>query len=124
VDTHVFLWAGLDDARLSGRARHLLTHPATELYLSLASYWELCIKASLGKLAVTADWMDRVEAELERNAMRWLPIEPPHCRRVAELPLLHRDPFDRMLVSQAQVEGMKLLSADPGLDGYGVERIW
>ena len=123
LDTHTFLWFVY--RRPTGeRFFQLCLDPANDLYLSVASYWEICIKTSLGKMELTEDWADVFDREIAVNAIRWLPIEPRHCREVLALPHHHRDPFDRLLVAQARLEGLTLLSADPNLGRYDVPVIW
>ena len=121
LDTHVFLWWSLATERLSARSReHLLAQP-DDLRLSVASAWEIAIKRATGRLQVPDTLVER---SLRTHGLSLLPIELAHCRRVAALPLHHRDPFDRMLVAQALEEGLPLVSADARLDAYGVKRIW
>jgi PIN domain nuclease of toxin-antitoxin system len=94
------------------------------LFFSAASLWEICIKKSLGKLSLKDGWFQTIQKEMEINTIQWLPIETTHCAEVTELPFHHRDPFDRMLIAQAIVEDMKLLSRDSRLPDYAVELIW
>lgn len=123
IDTHALLWL-LDDRRLSATAAKAFLQPDAQLFLSVASYWEICIKVSLGKLQVAENWPDLIQTEMMVNDIHWLPIEPRHCREVIALPHHHRDPFDRLLVAQARLEGLTLLSADPNLGGYDVGVVW
>lgn len=123
IDTHALLWL-LDDRRLSATAAKAFLQPDAQLFLSVASYWEICIKVSLGKLQVAENWPDLIQTEMMVNDIHWLPIEPRHCREVIALPHHHRDPFDRLLVAQARLEGLTLLSADPNLGGYDVTVVW
>ena len=128
LDTHAFLWS-ITSRRLSPRADAAFLDSRNRLYLSVASYWEMCIKLSLGKLALPDNWQLVAERAMTVNAIHWLPIEPRHCREVIALPrtgLLsgHRDPFDRLLVAQARLEGLTLLSADPSFGGYDVAVVW
>jgi PIN domain nuclease of toxin-antitoxin system len=124
LDTHVLLWVLTDSSKLSPTAATAYRNPGHELYISAASLWEIGIKVSLGKLILQNDWPPIIGNELERNGIRWLPIEMAHCATVATLPFHHRDPFDRLLVAQALHEGMTLLSADATLAAYGVEVLW
>ena len=120
LDTHVWLWWQLDDRRLGARARQaILTAP--EVRFSAASVWEIAIKSSMGKL--TRPRGADIAAELEHDGFMPLAIEVAHAEGVRALPALHRDPFDRMLVSQALVEGLTLVTADSQLEGYGVALI-
>ena len=117
LDTHVWLWWQLDHPRLGTAAREAIA-AASEVRLSVASVWEISIKAALGKLSLPkgAD----ILRELELDGFTPLPIELAHAVRVADLPPLHRDPFDRMLIAQAILEGLTLVTADPQLSQYGV----
>jgi PIN domain nuclease of toxin-antitoxin system len=124
VDTHAMLWWLRDDPRLSRRARAVLADGDSELLWSIASSWEIAVKLSAGKLELDRP-LERLFAELvSEQGVEVLPIGHEHCARVAGLPLHHRDPFDRMLVAQAQHERVPLLTADPKLGAYEVEVLW
>ena len=114
LDTHLVLWALAAPERLPGAAHRLIER--ADVYVSAASIWEISIKASLGKL--TADPRE-VLAALDPAGFLTLPISAEHATRVADLPPVHRDPFDRLLVAQARVEPMRLLTTDAVLAGYG-----
>ncbi len=120
LDTHIFLWAISDDARLSTAHRALYLDEANDLYLSVASIWEMLIKFGLGKLPLPAPATGYIVKQLERNRVSTLAIRVAHLAELEALPPLHRDPFDRMMVAQARVEGMPILSADSGIRKYGV----
>lgn len=124
LDSHSLIWAADDPGKLSTRVHGLITDPAHDRLLSAATLWEMSIKFGLGKLPLSLpyrDWMDRAIADL---GLVVLPITLDHTERQAGLPWHHRDPFDRLLVAQALVEGVPLLSADETLDAYGISRIW
>lgn len=123
LDTHTYLWWLGDPSRLSDRVRIALEDRSTAAYVSVVSYWEIAFKSSLGKLTLSRT-VEQLEAELSGDGLTLLPIRVAHCGGVAGLPFHHRDPFDRLLVSQALQEGMTLLSCDPKLDAYGVARLW
>lgn len=123
LDTHAFLWL-IWGKNLSDLARTTFENPENDLYLSAASYWEMTIKISLGKLQVTHDWSARFDQEMQSNSIRWLPITKEHCQRLLTLPKIHNDPFDRLLVAQAQVEAMALLTADTNIQQYPISTIW
>ena len=123
-DTHAFLWLIDGDDRLSDTARQAYVDRANDLYVSAASLWEIGIKVSVGKLTLAEGWSAAIARELEANAIRWLPIELAHCARLSSLPFHHRDPFDRMLVAQALIEEMALLTADDAMAAYQVDCIW
>jgi PIN domain nuclease of toxin-antitoxin system len=124
LDTHAFLWLITDDNRLSENARQTFMNTENSLFFSAASLWEICIKKSLGKIFLKDGWFRTIQAEMEINTIQWLPIEMTHCAEVTDLPFHHRDPFDRMLIAQAIVEEMKLLSRDNRLSDYAIELIW
>jgi PIN domain nuclease of toxin-antitoxin system len=117
LDTHVWLWWQAGDKRL-GRDTLRAIRQAAEVRLSAASAWEIAIKSAIGKLVLPLD--ADIEAELERDGFQPLAVEVAHAEALRGLPVLHRDPFDRMLVAQAMVEGLTLVTADPALARYGV----
>ena len=124
LDTHAFLWMVTDDERLSRRARKVIADGNNELFLSAASAWELVLKAQARKLELDGGAAVFLREELGRNAISLLPIGLPHVLQLAELPPLHRDPFDRLLIAQAQVEGLPVLTADRTIKKYAVQTIW
>ena len=117
LDTHVWLWWQAGDARLGVQTRRLLQR-ASEVRFSAASVWEIAIKIAIGKLTLPDD--ADIGAELSHSGFLGLPVEILHAEEVRRLPLLHRDPFDRLLVAQARVEGLTLVSADRQLFAYGI----
>lgn len=124
VDTHAILWWLRDDPRLSRTARAIVGDGGNELLWSIASSWEIAVKVSTGKLGLDRP-LHRLFADLVgEQGVVVLPIGHQHCARVAELPPHHRDPFDRMLVAQAQQERVPILTADPKLGAYDVETVW
>lgn len=122
LDTHILIWAIVDHPKLSAEARRLLSSTRNPAYLSVASLWEIAIKTSLGKLSLGPNWSRTIADWIGANSVDVLPLGWAHCTRVARLPFVHRDPFDRLLVAQALEEKLTLLSVDPVFDGYGVER--
>jgi PIN domain nuclease of toxin-antitoxin system len=124
VDTHAFLWFVTDDPRLSATALALMQPPENELLLSPASHWEIAIKVSTGKLTLAEPFRVLIPREIILNGFQILGIDIEHSAVVATLPYHHRDPFDRMLISQAQVEGIPIISVDPQFDAYGITRLW
>ena len=124
LDTHAFLWLITGDERLSENARQTFLNTENSLFFSAASLWEICIKKSLEKISLKDGWFKTIQEEMEINTIQWLPIEMTHCAEVTGLPLHHRDPFDRMLIAQAIVEEMKLISRDSPLSNYAIELIW
>ena len=124
LDTHVFLWWIVDDSRLSPRCIELIADGGNELLLSAASGWEIAIKAGLGRLVVPEPLDRFLSEQLFHNHIGALPIELRHALHVHSLPSLHRDPFDRLLIAQAQVEQLPILTADQHIAQYAVDVIW
>lgn len=120
ADTHALLWWLADDPRLSAAAREVIAEGDVRVHFSAASVWEACIKAALGKLVVTGDLLEALEADHFVE----LPITALHAREAAHLPLLHRDPFDRMIAAQARVEGLTVITADAAVGQYGIPVLW
>jgi PIN domain nuclease of toxin-antitoxin system len=124
LDTHTFLWMVTDDRRLSETARRVIADGANELFLSAASIWEIVLKAGVGKLQIKGGAARFLEREIQRNRLSMLPIQPAHVFRVPSLPVIHKDLFDRLLIAQAQVESLPLITADPEITRYPVQVIW
>lgn len=120
VDTHALLWWLSDDAQLPMGVRGLLADPTNELLVSTASLWEIAIKKRLGKLTVAED----LPTVVVRSAFAWLPVSPEHAWAVHDLPLHHGDPFDRLLVAQAAVERIAIVTGDSQLAAYDVAIRW
>ncbi|VAX25781.1 Death on curing protein, Doc toxin [hydrothermal vent metagenome] len=124
LDTHVFLWWITDDDKLSELAREIMGDGKNTLFLSAASTWEIAIKARIGRLKIP-DPPDRFIAEqVYQNAIQALPIQISHSLHVYHLPPHHEDPFDRLLIVQAELENLTLLSADQQMGKYDVKVIW
>lgn len=123
LDTQCWLWMQAEPTRLSARSRKLIVEPTNELFLSVASVWEIAIKTELGKLKLPVPVDEYVTSRLARQSVRSLPIEQAHALRVALLPRHHRDPFDRILIAQAQVESVPILTSDPAFRAYDAEVI-
>ncbi len=124
LDTHVFLWWIDDDPRLSSLARKIISDGNNEIFLSAASGWEIAVKSQLGRLKLPDRPERFIVEQLSINAFESLPIRLSHALRVYALPPIHRDPFDRILVAQSQLEDMPILTADPQIAQYPVEVIW
>jgi PIN domain nuclease of toxin-antitoxin system len=124
LDTHAFLWWIAGDERLSGSASQAIADGKNEIFVSAASIWEIAIKARLGRLSVPGDPGQFIGGQIVENAFRGLPIVAEHALRVWQLPDHHQDPFDRMLVAQAQVEGLSLVSGDAMVARYDIEVVW
>jgi PIN domain nuclease of toxin-antitoxin system len=123
VDTHTLLWWLSNQELLSTKANAVLRDPRNTLLVSAATAWELAIKVKAGKLKISVRLND-VLVLLEEAGFLALPITLDHAVRAGALPEHHRDPFDRMLIAQAQAEGLAVLSNDRLFDPYGVKRIW
>lgn len=123
LDTHAFLWF-IRDENLSQNAREAFLNVDNTLYFSAVSYWEICIKYSLGKLELAENWNKIFDREMTVNNIKWLPIEKVHSQGIITLPMIHRDPFDRLLIAQARAEGMALLTADSKIRQYDIQTIW
>ncbi len=126
VDTHTLIWFALDDPRLSATARAIIEDPANDVMIGAATFWEIAIKVSIGKLALNRPHEDFVDECLKPHMFRLLPIEPAHTKRLATLafPPGHKDPFDRLLIAQAMVEGIAVVGADRAFDLYPIARVW
>ncbi len=124
LDTHALLWFASERTKLPARLLITLEDQRTDIYFSCASIWELAIKISVGKLRLSLDIGRELVPKLVENQVMELPISYLHAARVASLPLHHRDPFDRLLVAQAELERMDIVSHDLQLDAYGIRRIW
>ena len=125
IDTHVFLWWSSErGARLSEPVREMLTDGATDVSFSMASAWEIAIKVGGGRMVLPEIVERYLPDRLRHHGFELMPIELAHVFRAVELPRLHGDPFDRMLVAQAQIEGLPILTADPAISRYDVETIW
>lgn len=125
LDTHTFLWFIEGNPQLNGHARQLIEDIENERLLSIASLWEMSIKASLGKLKLKLTFPDMVRDHVGGNAMKLLHISPEHLDIVRSLPFHHKDPFDRLIIAQSRTENIPVLSRDEVFDEYaGIQRIW
>ena len=124
LDTLTFLWWNMDDPQLSPAARDFILDGRNELYFSAVGAWEIAIKVGRGKLLLPEPPEKYVAERLALHRIQALPIQLSHALRVYELPELHRDPFDRLLIVQSQMEGLPILTADENLRRYAVETIW
>lgn len=124
LDTHAFLWLTKDDPLVSKKAKKLFLDQDNKFYLSLVSIWEMAIKISLGKLKLKEPLDKFILNQLHENSIEQLIISFRHVVKVRNLPFHHRDPFDRLLISQALEEDFSILSSDAAFDKYEVERLW
>jgi PIN domain nuclease of toxin-antitoxin system len=124
LDTHAFLWFITADAQLSSTAENAIRNPGNDAFLSIASVWEIAIKVNLGKLPIPLPLDTFIPEQLRLNRVSLLPIEMQHAFEVSRMAPHHRDPFDRMIIAQAQVERLELVSADAMFDPYPIRRLW
>lgn len=124
LDTHTFIWYVTDNPRLNSEVRELIDNEDNEILLSIASVWEMAIKHSSGKLSFELPFMVFVKQQLSVNNIGLLDINLDHIAVIATLPFHHRDPFDRIIIAQAMVEQLPILSADTAFDAYAIERFW
>ena len=121
LDTHAFLWAAADPERLARPARAAIEDAGNDVYVSAAVAWEIAVKASLGKVTLPGDPSSWFPARVRSLGFQPLPILPEHALALNALPAHHRDPFDRLLVAQAQLEGLYLVTRDPNIRKYSVQ---
>lgn len=124
LDTHAFLWWDGDPSKLSADALVACHDPANALLLSVASVWEMQIKLQLGKLKLGSSLEALLESQQQMNQIEIVAVELDHVLALKDLPTHHNDPFDRLLIAQANVEGAVLVSADPVFANYPVNRLW
>ncbi len=124
LDTHAFLWWLDGDRRLPVRLRRLIGDEANTIHVSAATAWEIATKARLGKLPGALDVAADVGGAVAAQGFVALPVTIPHAQRAGALPGPHKDPFDRMLIAQSQMEDVPLVSVEAVFDGYGVSRMW
>jgi PIN domain nuclease of toxin-antitoxin system len=120
LDSHVFLWWDMGDARLAANVREAIADPENRVLLSAVSVWEIAIKRGLGKLAFRGSLIKAIAA----NGFEELPVTAVHAERAAALPEHHRDPFDRMLVAQSLCEACVLVTRDRAFEAYGIPCLW
>ena len=124
MDTHALLWAVSGDRKLGEKAAETFIDPETDLFFSMAGYWEICIKVSLNKLRLTENWRETIQKEMSLNGIRWLNIQKNHCEVLLNLPYHHRDPFDRLLIAQASVEKMTIMTKNAAFGKYRIPLLW
>ena len=124
LDTHTLLWFVWNDPALSANAKSLIEDARNEKFVSVASCWEIAIKAGLGKLVLGEPSSSFLARELATNNFQLLPISLTHVTTVEHLSPHHRDPFDRLLIAQATLDGLMIVGGDVAFDAYGVLRQW
>ena len=123
-DTHALIWWFSDDSLLPPTVREIIADTDNTQLVSAASAWELAIKYRLGKLRKVADLVSDFSGRIEREGFQLLPISAEHGIRAGMLPGMHKDPFDRMLIAQAQAENVPIISNEMVFENYGVRRLW
>jgi len=124
LDTHAFLWFATGDENLSAVAKEIIENSKNNIYLSSASVWELSIKIIIGKLKLKKDLNKFIAENIAIYGYIPMPVTIPHALAIAKLPEIHKDPFDRILIAQATVEKMKLISSDSYIARYSVKTVW
>ncbi len=123
LDTHAFLWMISAPERLSGKVRSIIEDANNDLFLSAVSGWEIAIKARLGKLGMTAS-VNIILEQMIKNNISDLPIDMSHSMKLFDIPEIHKDPFDRMLIAQAIVESFPIITHDSKISQYDIETVW
>lgn len=123
LDTHAFIWFSENDEKLSVAAKSAIESPANIRFVSMATFWEMAIKLSIGRLPLKKDLKDIID-QVQGNGFDLLPILSDHVLRIETLPYFHRDPFDRMLIAQSLAEDFTIISNEALFDQYGVKRLW
>ncbi|MCY4063965.1 MAG: type II toxin-antitoxin system VapC family toxin [Chloroflexi bacterium] len=125
LDTSAFLWFVHGDRRMSVNAEDIIESSDHDIHLSLVSIWEIAIKVNLRRgLELRRPFPEFIDDHLSANRFELLEISVAHLKRVADLPYLHRDPFDRLLIAQSQVENIPVITSDSTFDQYEIQRVW
>ena len=124
LDTHAFIWWIQDNPRLSDTARNIISDAGNTILLSTASFWEMSIKIQLGKLSLADNSLKFIENQVVINNFEHLPISIAHTWSLQQLPVHHKDPFDRMLITQSRQNELPIITCDPAFDSYAVDCIW
>ncbi|AFY49650.1 hypothetical protein Nos7524_3876 [Nostoc sp. PCC 7524] len=124
LDTHTFLWFIEGSLNLSDTAKNLIEDQRNQRFLSIASLWEMSIKVSIGKLQLGMNFAELVKQQVYGNAIELLEIRPEHLDKLAQLPFYHKDPFDRLIISQSLVESIPIVTKDSMFESYPVQILW
>jgi len=124
LDTHALIWWLIEDPRLSTTAQKVISAEENQVFVSSASAWEIATKHRLGKLPEIGDLIDKFATYLRKERFEQLPISIKHSLKAGMLPGPHRDPFDRMLIAQATLQRLKIITIDPVFNEYGVSVLW
>ncbi len=124
LDTHAFIWFVGGNSKLSPFARNLIEDLNNERFLSVASLWEMLIKISMERLRIDLSFSMLFDMHIKGNRIELLHITPTHLDILSDLPFHHKDPFDRLIIAQAQCDGLTVLSRDGAFDNYEINRFW
>jgi len=124
LDTHTLIWMAAQHHKLSDKARDLILDTENELFLSVASIWEMSIKAGLGKLILQQPIAQIIHEQVQMNGLQIMNIEAAHALAVGSLPRHHHDPFDRLIIAQSQLENLTILGCDSAMNAYDIKQIW
>jgi PIN domain nuclease of toxin-antitoxin system len=124
LDTHTLIWFDSEPDQLSDACRSILADPNNSLVLSIASIWEMQIKCQAGRLNLRMPLSRLIDEQSQNNGLEILPIKAQHVYELQNLPDVHRDPFDRIMIAQAIVENLLFVSKDSVLGGYPVQQVW
>lgn len=124
LDTHAFLWFISDETEMSTRALRIIEDPSADVLVSVVSLWEIAIKISIGKLDLEKPFGELIPNEMVKNRFQLWPIDLASLSAVSTLPLHHRDPFDRLLIAQAIVDDIPIVTRDSAFSDYPVQIIW
>jgi PIN domain nuclease of toxin-antitoxin system len=124
LDTGTFLWFISGSSRISQRVKTIISEIDNEILLSIASLWEIAIKVSLEKLEISMPFEHLISRQLRNNEIKLLPVESNHLKELIKLPFYHRDPFDRLIISQSIVENLPVLTCDRIFNAYPIEKLW
>lgn len=120
IDTHILIWFLEGSKLLSKSRRQIIIDPNNDIFVSIASLWEMAIKISLGKLTIAKPLADVIK-QISIENIEILAISPEHIQQVSVLPFHHRDPFDRMIIAQAQIENLSVITNDSNFGSYGIK---
>ena len=124
IDTQVFLWWISDNPNISSKFHDVMSEPRNEIYFSAASGWEIAVKAKIGRLSIQGDPQKFIPTQLSLNSITVLPIQISHTLQTYHLPEHHKDPFDRLIIAQSQIENMPIATNDALFKNYEVDLIW
>jgi PIN domain nuclease of toxin-antitoxin system len=124
LDTHAFIWIDSEPDRVPASVQSALADPETEVFVSVVSLWEIAVKQGIGKLKLSMSLPDALKTQQRVSDLKVLPITPEHVWPLESLPLLHKDPFDRLLIAQAIAEDLTIATVDPLFADYPVRTLW